>query len=107
MKSLYDEPELHKELGGLMWLFESCTLKTRCEAVVEGIVGSIVNVHANGRRGLTADMIEMEAYMDWNAPPIDKAKDIIKEALDHHFKGKRWHFFQTSLRGRTKGHVQC
>ena len=50
MKSLYDEPELHKELGGLMWLFESCTLETRCEAVVEGIVGSIVNVHANGRR---------------------------------------------------------
>ena len=64
-------------------------------------------MRTGGGGGLTAHMIEMEAYIDWNAPPIDKAKDIIKEALDHHFKGKRWHFFQTSLRGRTKGHVQC
>ena len=36
-----------------MWVFEHCVLKTRCEAVVEGM-GSVVNLHANGRRGLTA-----------------------------------------------------
>ena len=53
MKSLYNEPELHKEIGALMWVFEHCVLKTRCEAVVEGM-GSVVNLHANGRRGLTA-----------------------------------------------------
>ena len=52
MKSLmYDEPELNQELGALMWVFEHCVLKTRCEAVVEGM-GSVINLHANGRRGL-------------------------------------------------------
>ena len=99
MKSLYDEPELHKEIGALMWVFEHCVLKTRCEAVVEGM-GSVVNLHANGRRGLTAEKIEMEAYIDWNAPRLHEADDIIKEALDDHFKGKPWHFFQTSPAGQ-------
>ena len=87
------------ELGALMWVFEHCVLKTRCEAVVEGM-GSVINLHANGRRGLTAEKIEMEAYIDWNAPRLHEADDIIKEALDDHFKGKKWHFFQTSPAGQ-------
>ena len=35
-----------------------------------------------------------------NAPRLHEADDIIKEALDDHFKGKKWHFFQTSPAGQ-------
>ena len=95
MKSLYKDSRLHADLCDIMYLFEHCALKTRNEAVVEGI-GSIVNMHADGRRGLEAGAYEKEAFIHFNGPPLVQADAIIKEALDLHFEGKPWHFKKES-----------
>ena len=101
MKSLYMDSDLHAGLGDIMYVFEHCALKTRNEAVVEGI-GSIVNMHADGRRGLSAEAYEKEAFIHFNGPPLPKADGIIKEALDIHFEGKPWHFKKDSAEALAK-----
>ena len=68
------------------------------EAVVEGM-GSIVNLHADGRRGLNAQAYVQEAFIHVNGPMIDKADGLVTEALDIHFGDKPWHFTQRSAVG--------
>jgi hypothetical protein len=76
-------------------------LKIRKEAVVVEGMGSIVNMHADPRRGLSANAYVKEAFIHVNGPmTIDKADALVKEALDiHHFGDKPWHFTQRSALG--------
>ena len=72
----------------------------RNEAVVEGM-GSIVNMHADGRRGLSAEAYVQEAFIHHvNGPMIDKAEDgLVKEALDLYFGGRGTSRMQRSVCG--------
>ena len=56
---------------------------------------------AGAAASLTSDKIEMEAYIDWNAPPMGHADALIRAALDHHFKGEPWHFHHRSEEGQS------
>ena len=71
-------------------------VKTPNEAVVESI-GSILNLHSAPNRNCNQKTYHNELMIDWNGPPVSKADNIIKEALDLHFSGrKKWHFRVTS-----------
>jgi hypothetical protein len=39
-----------------------------------------------------------EAFIDMNGPTLPRADSLIFDALNHHFKGKTWHFSQTTAR---------
>ena len=41
-----------------------------------------------------------EARISWNAPLQHEADDFLTESLDHHFKGKKWHFYSTDHQNR-------
>jgi hypothetical protein len=102
MAALFTDPKLYDGLGDILYAFEQCVLKIRNEAVVEGM-GSIVNtMHADPRRGLSADAYVKEAFIHVNGPMIDKADGLVKEALDIHFGDKPWHFTQRSAVGMRK-----
>ena len=71
-------------------------VKTPNEAVVESI-GSILNLHSAPNRNCNQKTYHNELMIDWNGPPVSKADNIIKEALDLHFRGRtKWHFKVTS-----------
>ena len=71
-------------------------VKTPNEAVVESI-GSILNLHSAPNRNCNQKTYHNELMIDWNGPPVSKADNIIKEALDLHFSGRnKWHFKVTS-----------
>ena len=101
MKSVFTDRKLHSDIGDILYLFQHCALKTRNEVVVEGI-GSIVNMHADGRRGLSANGYEKEAFIHYNGPPLAKADGIIRGALDIHFEGKKWHFEKDSYEAQRR-----
>jgi len=98
MAALFTDGALSDGLGDILYAFEQCALKIRNEAVVEGM-GSIVNLHADGRRGLNAQAYVQEAFIHVNGPMIDKADGLVTEALDIHFGNKPWHFTQRSPMG--------
>jgi hypothetical protein len=98
--SLFTDSALYTGLGGVLSVFDQCALKICNEAVVEGM-GSIVNMHADRRRGLSAQKYASEeSFVHYNGPPLPKADGIIKAALDIHFGGKPWLFTQTSREGQ-------
>ncbi len=41
-----------------------------------------------------------EARISWNAPLQHEGDDFLTESLDHHFKGKKWHFYSTDQQNR-------
>ena len=75
MEALFTEPDLYLNLGGILALFEQSVLKTRNEAVVEGM-GSIVSYHADPQRHLSLDMYNMEGFVDYNGPPLQKVRFV-------------------------------
>lgn len=104
MKPLFTDKKLYEGLGDILFLFQHCALKTRNEAVVEGM-GSIVSMHADPRRGLSAEAYEKEAFIHYNGPTLSSADGrarIIKEALDIHFIKGTSHFTKESDRALSK-----
>ena len=79
-----------------LWLyfFTHMALKTRCEAVVEGM-GGVLDIHADKRRHLPMNKSLAEAMIHWNGPLSHEADDFLKRALDKHFSGKPWNFHRT------------
>ena len=67
--------------------------------LVEGM-GSILAMHASGIRGTGAENLTHELYVHMNGPPLAHADGLLKEALNLHFKGQRWHFTQISAEGQ-------
>ena len=99
MKDVFTTPALRCGVGDFLYLFQHCALKTANEAVVEGM-GSIVDRHADPRRGLSPDHYTMEAVIHFNGPLMHEADDLLRAALDRFFNGKDWHFTQTSACGQ-------
>ena len=87
MKFLLLNPSFREGTCDWLFLFEHCALKTMNEAVVEGM-GSIVDRHAQGQRGLSQDALVMESFIEWNGPKPHLSEHVLKEALDHHFRKK-------------------
>lgn len=101
MQSVFTDPRFSpgNDCGDFLWFFQNCVLKTRNEAVVEGM-GSVLSSHADPVRGLTAKAIAEETFIAYNGPPVPSATGIVKAALTHYFgEGKPWHFVQTSFGG--------
>ncbi len=70
---------------------------TQNEAVVES-QGSCVDKHAAGQRHLSQEALIKETFVHWNGPAPQHSDGLLKAALDHHFKGKKWHFTTTDSR---------
>ena len=55
--------------------------------------GSIVDLHANPRRGLSQESYAMEAMVHWNGPDTVECEQFLTDSLNLHFgKGNPWHF---------------
>ena len=67
-------------------------LKSCNEAVVES-QGSIVDLHADPRRGLSQESYAMESMVHWNGPNTVECEQFLIDSLNLHFgKGNPWHF---------------
>lgn len=103
---LFTKSDLYTGIHDLLYLLNHCILKTINEAVVESM-GCCVDVHASGKRGLSAEKYSMEAVIDRNGPPLAQADSLIKNALDSYFAehngtqgGGTWHFKHVRLGGK-------
>ena len=82
-----------------MYLINHLWLKSKCEAVVEGM-GGIVSLHGDKSRGrLRQELTEIEALVHYNFPPLASraCEVLIEEVLNHYFTGpdgkqRPWHF---------------
>ena len=82
-----------------MYLINHLWLKSKCEAVVEGM-GGIVSLHGdNSRTSLRQELSEIEALVHYNFPPLasSSAEVLMKEVLNDYFtspdgKQRPWHF---------------
>ncbi len=99
MKDLLTNPEFYSDVHDWVFLFQHCALKTQNEAVVES-QGSCVDKHAAGQRHLTQEALVMETFVHWNGPAAQHSDALLKDALDHHFNGKKWHFTATDSRAK-------
>lgn len=75
-------------------LFNHCILKTRCEAVVEGM-GCVLDNHADPIRHLSMDKFTKEAMIHWNGPSTRECEDFLEAALNEHFGDRPWNFHRT------------
>ena len=94
-------PELSKDLGQILYLFQHCALKSKNEACVEGY-GSTIERHASKLRGnQDQENYASEAFLHINGPLLHEADYLIERALNLHFgigkdgKQKLWHFCNT------------
>ena len=80
--------------------------KTVNEAIVEGH-GSILDKHADPRRGVSQKTLEKETYIDLNGPSQRDCEPLLVEALYRQFRkadgSKDWKF--TTTDSRAKFHV--
>ena len=94
-------PEISKNLGQILYLFQHCALKSKNEACVEGY-GSIIERHASKLRG-NQDQANYanEGFIHINGPQVHDANDLLERSLNLFFgkdkngKQKPWHFVNT------------
>lgn len=87
LSDLWTTPALYQGVEDLMYLINHLWLKTKCEAVVEGM-GGIVALHGDKHRSrLRQEMTEMEALVHYNFPPLSHAssKALMVEVLNEYF----------------------
>ena len=56
---------------------------------VKSVAESMISKYAN--------KVHNEMMIDWNGPEIGKCDAILKESLNHHFNGEKWHFNTTRV----------
>jgi hypothetical protein len=91
MKDLFTEEKMYSGAPDWLYLFNHCALKTVNEAVVESM-GSMLDRHAVGSRGLPMAKYVAESIIHWNAPVTGECEPFLVRALNLHFKGGPWHF---------------
>ena len=105
MRVIFMEERFHKDCHDWLYIFNHCVLKTVNEAVVEGM-GSIVDKHADPKRGLSQDRYVKESIIDWNSPQTHECEGFLCAALNKHFKGEDWNFSSSDKRhGRYQVHT--
>ena len=108
LKDIWTKPELHTGLEDLMYLINHVWVKTKCEAVVEGMGSTIARHGDKYRSSLGQENIEIEAFVAYNFPGLAHpgSKKLMEEVLndyfgkDEHGKQKPWHFEHTSYGGQ-------
>ena len=73
-------------------------IKTSVESIAEAVI-SIFNQHNSDNRKLSEENLNDEMFVAWNGPEIGECDEILKNALDLHFKNKRFgvHFKTNNL----------
>ena len=66
-------------------LYLKIAVKTPNDSIVESI-SSMPNLHSRHNRPCNQTTYHNELMIDWNGPTITKADNIIKQALDLHFR---------------------
>ena len=85
-------PELYEGLENILDLYVSFATKNHAEGVAESML-NFVGIHAEKKRGLDTSDVGVEAFINWNGPPVDNSSDLLEVALDKRFKGRgRWRF---------------
>ena len=85
-------PELYDGLHDFLHLYVSVATKTHAEGVAESM-GNFVEIHSEKKRGLDISDVGVEAYINWNGPPVANASPLLETALDKRFKGRsNWRF---------------
>ena len=86
--------------------YEAC-IKLSVESVVESVI-SVYNKHNSKVRNIDETTANDEMFISVNGPEIREADDILKEALDEHFKNSKvgWHFTTNTL-FKTAGPTVC
>ncbi len=76
------------------------------ESIVESM-GSVIEKIRQVRGGSKTSTnrkdvqdINDELVIHWNGPPINKCESIVRQALNIHFKGSRWHFIAKDVRAQ-------
>ena len=108
LKDIWTKPELHTGMEDLMYLINHVWVKTKCEAVVEGMGSTIARHGDKYRSSLGQENIEIEAFVSYNFPELahPASKKLMEEVLndyfgkDEHGKQKPWHFEHTSWVGQ-------
>ena len=111
-KALFTDPDLSGGIGSFLHFYSHCVLKSKNEAVIEGM-GSVLAVHAVGGRHLDNERYpRSETFLAYNGPPLHLADSLVEKALDMRFPKERfregWHFDYTersaaSNSGRARG----
>lgn len=99
MKHLFSDERFYQGVEDWVFFFNHMVLKTSNEAIVESM-GCIIDTHADGRRHLNQKAYAEEAFVHWNGPKVHSATKMLTAALDHHFKGKPWHFVKSDRGNR-------
>ena len=99
LADIWTTPVFYEGIEDLMYLINHLWLKSKCEAVVEGM-GGIVSLHGDkSRTSLRQELSEIEALVHYNFPPLasSSAEVLMKEVLNDYFtspdgKQRPWHF---------------
>ena len=77
-----------------LYLFTHCILKSRNEAVVEGM-GCVLDNHAAPGRHLQMEQFTAEAMIHWNGPAAHQCENFLTLALNDYFGPTAWNFHRT------------
>ena len=72
------------------------SIKVSVESVAERMISKYA-LHFNKHRNLDEQKVHSEMMIDCNGPKIGECDAILKESLNHHFAGGKWHFNTTSV----------
>ena len=91
-------PSLYEGIELIMQSAYVAAIKVSVESVAESVI-SVYNRHNSDIRPMEENQVNDEMFVSWNGPEIGEADDILKEALELHFKGSRLgvHFTTNNL----------
>ena len=98
MRELWQSSSLRSGARDWLTIFEACVIKSSNESVVESM-GMIIDLHAAPGRHPDPEVYAIESFVHWNGPVLSRSRRMLTAALNLHFKGKRWNFTNTHLRG--------
>ena len=72
------------------------SIKVSVESIAESMISKYA-LHSSKLRCLDENKVHNEMMIDCNGPEIGECDEIVKDALNHHFSGGRWHFNTSSV----------
>ena len=98
MRELWQSSNLRSGASDWLTIFEACVIKSSNESVVESM-GMIIDLHSAPGRHPDPEVCAVESFIHWNGPVLSRSRRMLTAALNLHFKGNRWNFTNTCLRG--------
>ena len=95
-------PSMYEGIELVLRATFEASIKLSVESVAESVI-SVYNLHNSKLRPINEETGDDELFVVYNGPEMAEADEILKEALDLHFKDSRgWHFTTNNL-FRTSG----